>query len=39
MVDAIETRRLHILQRAQYITEHKMLTSFKPMTSIEQDTQ
>ena len=39
MVDAIQTRRLHMIQRANYITEQKIFTSFKPIISVDENMQ
>jgi hypothetical protein len=37
MVNAIETRRLHMIERGKYIVEQKLSTSFKPMSYLEDN--
>lgn len=37
MVNAIETRRLHMIQRGKYITEQKLSTSFKSVSFIKDE--
>jgi len=31
MVNGIETRRLHMIERGKYITRQKLITCFKPI--------
>jgi hypothetical protein len=31
MVNAIETRRSHMIERGKYVTKQKLITSFKPI--------
>jgi hypothetical protein len=31
MLNAIETRRSHMIERAKYVTKQKLITSFKPI--------
>ncbi len=34
MLNAIENRRIHMIERGKYITQHKILTSFETLKSI-----
>ena len=37
IVNAIETRRLHMIERGKYITEQKLQTCFKPVDCTKQN--
>jgi hypothetical protein len=37
MVNAIETRRLHMIERGKYVTKQKLITSFKPINYIKDN--
>jgi hypothetical protein len=39
MVNAIETRRSHMIERGKYVTKQKLLTSFKPINYTKDNIQ
>ncbi len=37
MINAIETRRLNMIERGEYVTTQKLITSFRPINYIKDN--